>query len=102
MKTRSLWLICLAGLAAARLESVSAQDNNAAPLTEEDRKLFDGLQVSEEAEKAARQRLEKDPARPAAAPELPAPAVKALDRLAVYEASLAGIADEMVSQSRKK
>lgn len=98
--TKFVW-ISLLGCLAGQVGPVSGQDNTA-PLTEDERKLFDELQVSAEAEQAARQRMEKAPAREPAPAELPPAAVKVLDRLAVYEASLSGIADEMVTQSRKK
>lgn len=71
-------------------------------LSDKDKALFDDLQVTGEAEKAARERIEKS-GRPAAAPqpELPEAAAKLLDRLAVYEASLQGITDEIIGRSRK-
>jgi len=70
-------------------------------LTDAEKALFDDLQVTEEAEKSARQRIEKSETPPEAQPELPATAAKMLDRLAVFEASLLGITDEAIALSRK-
>jgi hypothetical protein len=78
------------------LQALHAQE----PLSAADKALFDDLRVTEETEKTARQRIEKSE-KAAPQPDLPSGATKLLDRLAVYEASLSGVADEMITLSRK-
>ncbi len=80
------------------LPSLCGQEPSLSPA---DRALFDDLRVTEETEKTARQRIEKGEKAPAPQADLPPTAAKLLDRLAVYEASLSGIADEMITLSRK-
>lgn len=70
-------------------------------LSAADKTLFDDLQVTEEAEKSARQRMEKSETPPQPQPELPGTGAKLLDRLAVFEASLYGVTDEAIALSRK-
>ncbi|HEX2748173.1 MAG TPA: hypothetical protein VHM91_09270 [Verrucomicrobiales bacterium] len=70
-------------------------------LSEEDKALFDDIQVTKEEETKARERLDKTEAPAQPQSSLPEGVSRVLDRLAVYEASLDGITDEAIVVARK-